>query len=322
MDIQKRFDRILSVYFHLQSKKAIKVQELADIYGVSVRTIYRDLGTLERIGIPLYAEPGSGYALIPDFHIPPTLFSKEEALSFVAAEKLMQKYYDKDLSRHFSEALLKMKSVLRYTDKEDIDILENQILTINKSSLFNEKIPSALSDILKSITQKKQILIAYKKPSQEYIEERLLEPIGLFHENDFWYIMAYCHLRQDYRQFRLDRFQKIHLKSTPFKKSHPDLNAFLDNKKIVKKQKIVLEIDKEVAKYLEWSRVYHGFVSEVVKESTVEMTFELSDFNQGFARWYLLFADSAQILEPKELIIRVRELLSAAQDRISANSQS
>ena len=93
----KRFDRIVAILIQLQSKKIVKAHELAERFKVSLRTIYRDIRTLEASGVPIYSEAGIGYSLMEGYRLPPVMFTREEASSFIAAEKLMQKFTDKEI---------------------------------------------------------------------------------------------------------------------------------------------------------------------------------------------------------------------------------
>src|SRR5690606_34165952 len=112
MDITKRFNRVVAIYFRLQAKPLVKAQDLAERFGVSQRTIYRDIKSLEQAGIPIYGEAGTGYALVDGYKLSPTRFSQEEIMTLAAAEKLMQKFVDPDLSKHFSSAINKIKAYL------------------------------------------------------------------------------------------------------------------------------------------------------------------------------------------------------------------
>ena len=96
-DNLNRFDRIVAILIHLQSGRVVKAQELASRFGVSLRTIYRDIRSLEASGVPITGEAGVGYSLMDGYRLPPVMFTREEAGSFVAAEKLMQKFSDKAL---------------------------------------------------------------------------------------------------------------------------------------------------------------------------------------------------------------------------------
>src|SRR5690606_23524957 len=92
-----RFDRIVAIFIHLQSRRVVKAQELADRFQVSLRTIYRDIRSLEISGVPIVGEAGIGYSIMEGYRLPPVMFTREEVNSLVAAEKLMQKFSDKAL---------------------------------------------------------------------------------------------------------------------------------------------------------------------------------------------------------------------------------
>ncbi|HDZ14292.1 hypothetical protein LCGC14_0502410, partial [marine sediment metagenome] len=123
----KRFDRIVAILIQLQSKRIVKAQELADRFEVSLRTIYRDIRTLETSGVPIASEAGIGYSIMEGYRLPPIMFTREEAGSFVAAEKLMQQFTDKSLGAYHQSAMYKVKSILRGKEKDWITALESQV---------------------------------------------------------------------------------------------------------------------------------------------------------------------------------------------------
>lgn len=305
----KRFDRIVSILIQLQSKKIVKAQELADRFDVSLRTIYRDIRTLEASGVPIYSEAGVGYSLVDGYRLPPVMFTQEEAGSFVAAEKLMQKFTDKNLGNHFQSAMFKIKSVLRGSQKDWVESIESKIRVSPAQDLFNHKIPDVLEILFQSIAEKKQIELLYQSIEAENPSKRILEPVGMFHENNFWYILGYCHLRKDYRQFRVDRIQEIKLMMNSFELEHKDLDFYLNKEKQSEKVTIRILIDKQVVRYLSSDKKYYGFVSEKQIGKKVEMTFEANYLENGFARWFLMFGDYAEILEPEDLKLKIREHL-------------
>ena len=313
MDITKRFNRIIAIYFQLQAKPIIRSQDLAERFGVSQRTIYRDIKALEQAGVPIYGEAGSGYALVEGYRIPPTRFSKEEILTLAAAEKLMKKFVDPELFRNFCSALSKLKGYLKHHDKLDISLLEENMVMGSISDRFNENVPSALSILFESIAHSKVVLMEYQSGLSSSSSRRHIEPVGVFHEGNYWYFVAYCYLRQDYRQFRIDRIQKIELTVTSFERKHPTLSHFLKKDEIVPKTMIRILVPNTYARYMEWERNYYGFVSEEDTDEGVIMTFNSKNEYQSFARWFLMYADQAKILEPIEIKDEVRQLLASIQ---------
>ncbi|MBJ6369080.1 helix-turn-helix transcriptional regulator [Snuella sedimenti] len=310
LDTVKRFDRIVAILVQLQSKRIVKAQELADRFQVSLRTIYRDIRTLEASGVPIVSEAGVGYSIMDGYRLPPVMFTREEAGSFVAAEKFMQKFVDKSLGNYHESAMFKIKSVLRGAEKDWISALETQIVVDPSRELFNKKIPNALEILFESIAEKKQVFLKYLALNSETPSERFVEPVGLFHENGFWYVLGYCHLRKDYRQFRTDRMLMIKRTQQVFTKEHGTIDEHRQKDKTVQKTKVKILVDKTIARYINGNKKYYGFVSETIKGHQVEMTFETSDLENGFPRWYLMFGDYAEIIEPESLKIRVKDILN------------
>ena len=316
MDTVKRFDRIVAILIQLQSKRIVKAQELSDRFEVSLRTIYRDIRTLEAAGVPIASEAGVGYSIMEGYRLPPVMFTKEEAGSFVAAEKLMQNFTDKSLGGHYESAMIKLKSVLRGSEKDWVETLENQIRIFPSQEIFNEKVPNALEILFESMAEKTQVLLTYEAIEAEKPGDRKIEPVGIFNENNFWYVMAYCHLRKAYRQFRADRIQRISRTTERFQLVHPPIEA-LRREEPSEKTRVKILVDKKISKFLRGSRKSYGFVEERKLQHDVEMTFLIEDTQNHFARWYLMFGDYAKILEPASLKTRVLELLEAQKKQLA-----
>jgi predicted DNA-binding transcriptional regulator YafY len=312
----KRFDRIVAILIQLQSKKIVKAQELANRFEVSLRTIYRDIRTLEASGVPIYSEAGVGYALMDGYRLPPVMFTREEASSFIAAEKLMQKFTDETLGNHYASAMYKLKAVLRSDDKDWISNIESSILMQSGEKLFNDKSPNTLATLFESIAEKTQIILSYEAIQSDGITVRTIEPVGIFHENNNWYAFGYCHLRKDYRQFRADRVHGIQKTAIPFSLEHDTLETYLDKNKNSPTTKVRILVAKKIAKYLAFEQKYHGFVSEKEIDDRIEMTFMTRDIENGFARWYMMFGDYASIVEPESLKTRILELLEINRQRL------
>jgi len=309
MDITKRFHRIIAIYFHLQGRSVVKAQDLADRFDVSLRTIYRDMRALEQAGIPIYGEAGTGYCLSEGYKLAPASFTKEEILSLAASEKLMQKFVDQDMFRNFSTAIAKMRSYLRYSDKSNIMLLEENMWMSSPNFMFNEKVPEALSILFEGITHRKIIDMEYRAVMSDEANTRKIEPVGIFHESNFWYFIAYCHLRQEHRQFRIDRIQKISRTDEPFRKDHKPLSHYIERNDSRPITTIRICVERTIAHYMEWERMHFGFACEETQGKDVLMTFESNAPIEEFARWYLRFADRARIIEPDSLKQCVRNIL-------------
>jgi predicted DNA-binding transcriptional regulator YafY len=312
----KRFDRIVAILIQLQSKKIVKAQELADRFDCSLRTIYRDIRTLEASGVPIYSEAGVGYALMEGYRLPPVMFTREEVSSFIAAEKLMQKFTDPSLGNHYASAMYKLKSVLRSNDKDWLSNIESRVVMQTAEPMFNDNSPNTLALLFESIAEKKQILLSYKTFDKEEVTQRNIEPVGVFHDHNNWYFLGYCHLRKDYRQFRTDRIQAIKKTDCDFTIEHDSLETYLNKAETIPTTKVRILIEKKIARYLVTEKKYHGFVSEKEVDGKIEMTFMSSSVDNGFPRWFLMFGDYATILEPESLKTRTLELLEVNRKRL------
>ncbi len=313
----KRFDRIVAILIQLQSKKIVKAQELADRFDCSLRTIYRDIRTLEASGVPIYSEAGVGYALMDGYRLPPVMFTREEVSSFIAAEKLIQKFTDPVLGNHYATAMYKLKSVLKSSDKDWLSNIESRVIMQNAEPMFHDNSPNTLTALFESIAEKKQILLSYKTFGKDELTERNLEPVGVFHDNNNWYFLGFCHLRKDYRQFRTDRIQNLKKTDLDFTIEHDSLETYLSKTETIPTTKVRLLVEKKIARYLTFERKYHGFVSEKEVGNHLEMTFMCRDIESGFPRWFLMFGDYATILEPEILKTKVLDLIEINKKRLS-----
>ena len=140
--------------------------------------------------------------------------------------------------------------------------------------------------------------------------------MGLFHENEFWYVLGYCHMRLEYRQFRTDRMLEIKRPDLPCTLEHGTLDEHRQKKKVIPKILVRILVDKSIVGYIQSSKKQHGFVSEKVNGNQVEKRFMTSDLEHWFPRWYLTFCDYAEILEPESLKLRIKEILRKAEAKI------
>lgn len=303
----KKLDRVTAILTQLQSKPLVRAQDLALKFEVSVRTIYRDIKTLENAGIPVIGEAGSGYSLMDGYKLPPVMFTKEEILSFITAEKLMQKFSHDSLGSHYQTAMEKVRSVLKHSDKNLIQNIEKQIDIFNYHPKTEDTIKNIIPTILESIAEKRQLTLEYTT-ADSAISLRTIEVVGVFYEFNYWYIMAFCTLRNDFRQFRVDRVRKIFKTQNPFLQEYGQINEYRRNSN-GNKTRVRLLVDKKIIPHLVNSKKYYGLIEEIEREKGFEMIFETEWIKDGFPRWLITFADYAEILEPESLKISLQELI-------------
>jgi len=152
---------------------------------------------------------------------------------------------------------------------------------------------------------------------EEDNSQRAIEPIGIYYMGEHWYLIAYCLLRKDYRTFKFSNISKLVIAEEHFDKLHPSLQTFLSKKSKDKKlHTVVLLVDKTILQYFGDQKYYNGFVSQKDRGDKVEMIFVTASLI-GFSRWYLIFGDHADIINPPELKEVVASLIDAIAKKIN-----
>jgi predicted DNA-binding transcriptional regulator YafY len=295
-----RIDRLAAMLIQLQSRPLVRAQDMADKFSISLRTVYRDIRALEEAGVPVIGEAGTGYRLMDGYKLPPIMFNQDEASALLTAAKLMQSMSDAHSSKHYSSALDKIKAVLRMAEKEHISEIDQHIAVVAPPA---SKKPEELHlhKILKAIASSNKVLFQYSSIGKGETLLRKAEPVGIYYQGNYWYLVAFCLLRNDYRNFRTDRISKLMITEEKMGQTHPPLQDFI-NKMAERREvhKVVIEMEREIVKYLGEQKYYNGFVRQEPAGDYEHMTF-LTGSLTGFARWFMLFGDKATILEPLEL---------------------
>lgn len=307
-----RIDRVTAILIQLQSKRIVKAQEIAERFGISLRTVYRDIRALEEAGVPVVGETGIGYSLMEGYRLPPVMFTKEEATAFLTAEKLIEKLTDTSTEQSYKSAMYKIKAVLRLTEKDYLENIEEHIEVVKNPYLPEPKnAVNPLQLILKSISDSTVLTVSYFASNSQQQTDRMLEPVGIFFLGSYWHLIAFCQLRNDYRDFRVDRISKIAVTTHTFKKRHPALKTYLKQLTPEKPvHPVVINVEKDSVKYITDQKYYNGFVSQKEVNGKIEMTF-LTCSLEGFARWYIMFGDRAEIITPPDLNTHVKQLLNS-----------
>lgn len=297
-----RIDRISAILIQLQSKKIVRAADIAERFNISLRTVYRDIKALEEAGVPIGAEAGRGYYIVEGYHLPPVMFSSEEAGSILIAEKLVDKFTDNLTQQHFTSAALKIKSILPMIDKEYLEKIDNQIQILY--SPYNEGQPNHfIPDIQKAIARRKIISLDYKSLYKgELTEKRKVEPLWLFFYGFSWHLIGWCRLRGDYRDFRADRIVDLQLTDENYEpRNNSPLQEFL---KILWKENELLEVSisvsKKTAQQLQTSKYYFGFVEQDEKGTEVIMRFAVNNY-KDFGKWLLTLGNKIRIVKPDEM---------------------
>lgn len=206
-----RIDRLTAILIQLQTKRWITAAEIAGRHDISVRTVYRDIRALGEAGIPIGSEAGRGYFIVEGYHLPPVMFTREEAGAMVIAGKLIDKLTDKSLQAAYTTAVDKIRSVLPSSYKDTLEGLNRKVRVFYTRQTSGEGYPdNFLSDIQKALSENKCINLDYHAGySQEKTCGRMVDPYGLVFYGNAWHLIGFCKLRNEMRDFRLDRILRL-----------------------------------------------------------------------------------------------------------------
>ncbi len=220
----KRISRLTAILTHLQTKRLVTASELANKFSVSIRTIYRDIRALEQAGVPIVTEEGKGYSLMEGYKIPPVMFTEAQANALIIAEQLVLKNKDTSFINDYSEAIDKIKAVLKYSQKDKVNLLSDR--TRFDQNLNRERNSNNLSDLQFALTNFYLTKIDYVNAEDE-LTTRIIEPFALL-STENWLLVAYCQLRDEFRFFRLDRIKKLQVLSEHFEPHKMTLQEYFD----------------------------------------------------------------------------------------------
>jgi predicted DNA-binding transcriptional regulator YafY len=166
-------------------------------------------------GVPVITLEGRGYTLMDGYTVAPVQFTEKQANALITAQHLVNKSNDSSFSLDFEEALIKIKSVFRSSVLEKSELLNKQIHVFNNS--YENISSNALSEIQLAITNFNYVEINYRKADDPNISFRKIEPCAIFSTQQKWILIAWCHLRKEYRAFRIDRIQHFKILHENFK---------------------------------------------------------------------------------------------------------
>ncbi|GLC30302.1 helix-turn-helix transcriptional regulator [Clostridium omnivorum] len=302
--------RLNEMIMMVNRKKRFTVGELAKEFGVSNRTILRDLQELCEMGIPLYSEvgPHGGYQVLKERILPPISFSEDEAKSIFFAIHALRHYISLPFNIEYESIKKKFYLNLTGDTRDAIDRIKDRIDFL--SGYQQEEVPF-LRQLLDAAIHQEAIIIDYE--TKEKVSRRSIQPIGIYAKEGKWYCPSYCFLTKDYRVFRCDRIKSVELDQNTEPVDLSGIN--LKNRfSIVNNNEQSLELfvkltGKGVEKHLSsrWPNIelykYEdgtGFLKGSISRQEINF----------FSDYFIGFGVDAIVIKPIELINGVKEKLN------------
>lgn len=301
--------RLMELMMAVNRKRRFKVQELADEFGVSKRTILRDLQELSELGVPLYSEvgPHGGYQVVRERVLPPIAFTEVEAAAMFFAAHALRHYSSLPFESESVSALRKFYLHMPGDVRNRIDSMKNRLDFIAPTR--REDAPY-LAIVLEAAVEQKVLVIEYDSDNKG-VSSRPIQPVLLYANQGYWYCLAYCFLRQGYRLFRCDRIRSavcdtsgikalelgdIHLTWREEEEPVKDplrLRAYLSRKGVQR-------CEAEIWLSLQLNADGSGFIDKVV--SRAHLSF--------YAEFFIGLGDEVILEEPEELREAIRKRLA------------
>ncbi len=306
-----RTERLFAEVLLLQNRPNMTSRDLAEHFGVSRRTIFRDLRALGESGVPLtYAEEG-GYEILEGYQLPPLMLTAREAATLLTGTEFMKLQPDASLRKDADEVALKIRSVLPKPVQEYIDRLRERTVLdpywLHAMRTSDEE-EGRWYELSEAIANQHPINMRYYVPSRDELTRRRVDPLGLVYYTDHWNLIAYDHLRDAIRNFRLDRIREMHVGMGRFEKPEGfELNNYLEERRDSTGQRIVLRFD---AQEYRWAR--RGIPAKIevereLEDGSKEVTFYFENLPY-VARWLLRYGTRAEVVEPDLLKEEIRHL--------------
>ena len=292
-----KIDRLVSIILMLLDKKRISAQELADMFEVSPRTIYRDIETINTAGIPVNSTSGvgGGFEIMPKYKIDKNVFSSADLSAILMGLSGISTMIRGD---ELVNALAKVKSFIPAERAKDIELKANQIY-IDLNPWTSDGNIQAYLEIIKTALQESKLL------SFEYADRygnetaRTAEPYQLVLKNSRWYWQGYCLTRNDFRLFRLSRTSQLQIREetfTPREYQKPQLD-FTDIAATMQKT-IKIRIHRSVIDRALDFCAYKHFSPDGEEHYIVSFPFIENEYHYNIL---LSFGDKCECLEPPSI---------------------
>jgi predicted DNA-binding transcriptional regulator YafY len=323
-----RTDRLLAIILELQGKGRQRAEDLAETFETSKRTIYRDIQALGEAGVPIVSIPGLGYSLMKGYFLPPLSFTTDEATMLLLGSDLMAQSFDAQYRSAALSASRKIDGVLPEKLRDEVRYLQDSIRFVTTDALERPTETEKLLQLRRAILQRSTIRFRYftRHPSSTAEAEgdpgvpthhytspaptapvqstREADPYGLVHFLNAWHVIAYCHMRQGIRNFRLDRIDDLILLPKTFQRP---ANFKMGESKSDQRRSLIVRalFDKEVARWVRESRSYY-ITSEEETPDGLLVTLKPHQESEVL-QWLLSWGSHVRVLEPETLRHRITE---------------
>jgi len=300
-----KFDSLMMILNKLDSGEKVTVDSLREDLGVSERTVFRYLNTIQVAGFPIvFDKEQGGYAFMEGYSLKRPDLSIEETLALGISRKMMA-----GMGSGWEES---MKHIEDKLSVKKTDIPRHIILS---GGGLPPEVATHIGLIHKAIMGFQKLKLVYRPLYTDDITKRKVDPYYLFFEEEFWYFRGYCHLREEIRTFALDRIISLKMLNEHFipRNIAPEeefsgaFGTVVDGEPV----EVVLRFDPECKPYIQRKKWHQSQRERELKDGRLELRFRVNGL-EGITSWIYRWLPYVEVVSPKELKENVREDLEAA----------
>lgn len=216
-------ERLFRLVLLLRRGRVVRASDLARQLQVSERTIYRDVQSLILSGIPIEGEAGVGYVLRRGMDLPPLMFTEEEAKALALGARMVRAWGDPKLEDAAASVFDKVRAVASSGLEQSLD----DPTLIVPGFHVDPAVRHTLGLVRQAVTGQRKVHLRYVRADGKH-SQRTIWPLGLVYWGRSWSVSAWCEMREDFRNFRVDRMSDVKLSKRTFQTSETiSLDAFL-----------------------------------------------------------------------------------------------
>ena len=318
-----RVSRVVQILTTLQSAKGYAVSELAQIFGMSRRTIFRDLKELQALGVPYhYDAKSASYTIDPAFFLPPIDLNLQEALSLLLLVHKARSQIQLPFKHSALLAALKIENNLPVKIKRYCNTALRNISTRVGPQATMNLFDKTFAQLQNAITKKRKVNIRYHSLFEGKVIDLYLSPYHLLYNHRAWYVLGHSSMHKSIRTFKLNRIRELKVLDKCFIDGENfDLYDYLGKAWAMipegRLYNIKLRFLPKVAENV--AEVQWHSTQKVARNSDGSATVEFRVDGLGEITWWILgYGDQVQVLAPKALRNKV---LETAKNMIALNKQ-
>lgn len=299
-----RLIRLLQIIDAIQTRPGINAKALAEKCEVSERTIYRDLDALAQARYPIVNEGyGKGYRFNGRFALYPMDLTDEEWMAFSTLTVWMEKF-GKEVSPALQRAYEKIMAALT-KEQKDADLFMERLeeaMQLGKPH-YSPQVRNLFPDIFQAIVRQRTIEAVYHSQGRNKTEKRCIDPYHILPREHRLYIVGFCHKHQEFRIFRLSRFQNVKVLNQVYEKRPFDLQKYMEGTWSIERGneqiRFVVRFSANVARYVLEEEMFLMPKFSQEPDGSVLMEVTVNNSNE-FLRWLYTYSHDAEIIEPEE----------------------